>query len=430
MRLSAVFVVIAMVLFALVPAASAQSDPVNSATFTENFLNAQIQANQQPNANLTDLSVDLQPGQIVLVAMVTGRQGNPLEMSLTLVPLVVDGRVTFEATVFMLGGFELDLTQFQANPNAAAAVGAVQDVVGEAAQNNRIQSVTVTADALTLTWLRANPDAPRFDLVDTRISMTVTASYVNDLPGVSNPGNPLLADLVLDFQPGQLMLTGTRTVGDNPAAPFSVTMVPTLNNGLITWTIIALVVDGAPTDAQAIGQMNDDIVGSWRMLFDSLYRSGSLTAIDITDSTLTLTWDTTLANDTPGFENGQGTLVIEEQYLNSAYRVTDPPTYRITDETVDCQPGQVVVSANLNLNNGTILQQVTTFVPSIENGVVIWLVSAVTLDGEPLDPAIIDRFNEAILGWWNGVLWGQLGDYQATNVTVTDTQVEITYRSR
>lgn len=424
MRLLSAFVLVSMVLLALVPGTFAQTDPTNSVTLSESFINAKIQANLPADSRLDNLYLDLQPGQIVVSATVTGGQ-NPLAFDLTLVPSVVDGSIQWEATVLTIGNFDMDLTQFENNPNAAQVTDSLRGVVGDASQSKPVASLTVTADTLKLTWQRADPDGPAIDIVDTAVSMTLAESYVNALPGVVNPDNPALSDLAVDFQPGQLTLTGTRTPQDGDPAPFSLTMVPTIQNGLLTWTVTALLVDGTASDAQAIGQMNDDIAGSWRMFFNGIYRSGNFADIAITDTALTLTWDSTLVTGTPSFEPGQGSLVITEDYINTSYQVTNPTGYSITDAYVDCQPGQVVITANLNLSGGRVLEQVTTFVPNVENGVVRWTVTEATLDGEPLDQAIIDRFNEFLTAWWQGVVWGQAREFQVTDVAVTEDQIEI-----
>lgn len=422
MRKFSVCMMVAVLLLVLVPFTHAQTTPTNSVTLTEAFVNAQIKL--PGDSNLTNLTIDLQPGQIALAATVNLGE-SPLDLALTLVPTVVDGTLEWEATVLTIGGVDLDLAQAGRNRSTADAMNSLNGVVSGAAQDHPIDSVEITDSALTLRWLRADPNDPAFDLVDTAVTMTLTESYVNALPAVTNPANPALHDLSVDFQPDQVTFSGTRTTSDGTDASFSMTMVPNLQNGLLNWTITAYAVGDEAQDAQSIGQMNDDIAGSWRVFFNGIYRSGNFSAITITDTTFQLTWDRALDTGTPSFEAEQGSLVITEEYINSTYQITSPSAYSITNGYADCQPGQVVISADLNLASGTVLTQVTTFVPSVEDGVVVWTITSATLNGEPLDQAIIDNFNEVTHSWWAGIVARQGRDFTVTDVTVTDTEIEI-----
>lgn len=425
MRTLTIFSLLLMFCAALVPipAAHAQTDPVNSATLTEGFINAALTEALPPDSNLSNLRVDLQPGQIVLQATVAGEQG-PVELSLTLVPTVIGGRVEWDATAISLGGFEIGLGQFNQSGTGAATMGDLQSLVNTTTAGQPVESLTITDSELTLTWLRMDPAGPAFDLRDTALSMTVTEDYVNALPAVTNPDNPDLYALSVDFQPGQIVLDGTRFEPDGRQVPISVTFTPTLYNGTVTWAISAMVVGGTAEDEFHVAQMNDDIAGSWRNVFNGLYRSGSLTEVLITDTALTLTWDASL-DTTTQFELGDGTLVIDEAAINEALVVSSPPSYRITDVYADLQPGQVVLTANLNLNDGTVITERAVFVPDVSNGVIVWTITEVTLDGTPLDYETISRFNEATSGWWRGLVWGQMGRYAVTDITVTDSAITI-----
>jgi hypothetical protein len=415
---------VVMLLCPPIMAARAQGNPLDSATFTEAFINAQIQANQRPNADLTNLYINLQPGQLVMSGTVQSAQGS-LDLALTLVPSVSNGRLNLEATVLTIGGFPIDLSQW----TDAGTVGDLQNVISSAAENRPLESLTVTENDLTVTWRRADPDGPALNIVDTSVSLTFTEAYYNALPGVQNPPGGQLSDVYVNFQPGQVTISGTYTPRNGPTAPLIMTAVPTLFNGLVTWTVTAMQVNNAPLDAQALGQMNDDIAGSWRMFFTGLYRAGALANLILTEDTVTLTWDSSVQNEV-GFDVFTGSIIVTEEYINNTYRVTHPRGYSINNVVVDLQPGQVVINANLNLNNGNVLVQRTVFVPSVENGMILWTIAEATLDGEPLDPAIIARFNESVIGWWNWLVWSQVSDYTFTNVRITDTQIEISARGR
>ncbi len=412
------------------PAAQAQEHgPFDSVTFSEGFINVTLQEYMPPDAGLTNLYVDLQPGQIVISATVQGERG-ALDLSLTLAPAVVNGAVQMPATAMTLGGFEIDLTQFQAGSEGTQAVNGLQDMIAGATTGSPVETVSVTDTALTVTWRRADPGAPAVALVDTAVSLTISEAYANGLPGITQPDDPTLTGLQINFQPGQLVLTGTNTEPDGSQVPFSMTLVPTINGGLVTWSVTAMSVGGAAESAFHIGQRNDDIAGSWRAFFTGLYRTGQMTNVVLTDTSMTMTWEGLIEN-APVFDLGAGSLVVTEEYINNAYQVTHPGGYRISDVVVDLQPGQVVITANLNLNDGRVLVEQATFVPSVQNGVIVWTITQVTLDGEALDAETIARFNEeAAAGWLSVLVWEQVSTNRITNVIVTDTEIEIRGVSR
>lgn len=425
MRQLTVFVLLLILCatFVPIPAAHAQVDPFNSATLTEAFINAQLAAALPPDGDLSNLSVDLQPGQVVLMATAQGDQG-ALDLSLTLVPTVVNGRVEWEVTAISLGGFTIDLDQYAQSGTGADAVGGLQGLVDQTAQDHLVESLTVTDIAITMTWRRDDPEGPAFDLVDTALSMTVTEAYVNALPGIAHPDDPDLINVSVDFQPGQIVFNGTRVALNGQQVPFSMTVTPTIYNGTVTWTVAALVVSGTAQDPFHVAQMNDDITGSWRAYFTGLYRSGALTEVLITDTTLTLTWDAALAGPT-AFELGDGTLIIDEAAINAALVVSSPRDYRISNVVCDLQPGQAVLTANLNLADGQVIVERAVFVPGVVNGVIVWTVTEVTLDGVSLDAETIARFNETASGWWHTMFWAESSLYVVTNVTVTDDDITI-----
>jgi hypothetical protein len=428
MRLFGGLILVIGLFMALVLPVHAQETPFDSATLTEAFINAQIQAHQQPGSELTNLYIDLQPGLIVISGTTTGNQG-ALELSLSLAPSVTNGRLDLQATAITIGGLELDLTQWTQSGGGADTADDLQALISGSAQGGQLESIVVTDSDLTVTWRRADPNAPALALVDNALSLTATESYVNSLPAMTNPANPDLSDLHMDFQPGQATFTATRTLADGSQVPVTITFVATVYNGLATWSVQAMIVGDTPADDLEVGQVNDDIVGSWRVFFNGLYRSGQLESIVLTDTTITLTWDADLQSPI-AFDPASGSLVVTEDAINASYRVTNPISYTISNVIVDLQPGQVVITADLNLANGRVLAERITFVPSVNNGVIEWTVTTATLDGEPLDPEIIARFNETLARWWDTIMWRSMGDYMVTSVTVSDTEITITARSR
>lgn len=427
------FATLALVLSLLLPLsfaaspAQAQDTPHNSTTLTEPFLNAKLLAVRRSDARIIDTTVDFQPGKIVLEGIVEADR-QPLELALTLIPRVNNGRLTFEITTLTIGRRTIDLTEDD-HYGTADTITDLHDVIAGAVPSNRLESVTVTDDDLTITWLRADPEAPALALVDNTLTMTATETYFNTLPDMTNPSNPAFDSFSIDFRPGQAVLTTTYMESDGTRYPVEIAYVPTVYEGLSIWSVQAMIVGSNRFDAVAIGQINDDIVRSWRMFFAGLYRTGHLVSVELTDETISLTWDADLQTPIP-FDPAQGSVVVPEAAINGALRVTSPAAYTISNVVVDLRPGQALLSAHLNLPNGRIYIEEITFIPSLNNGVIEWTVASAAVNGNPVDSVTLARFNETMTQAWNAILWRNMSVYRITSITIDDTEIRLTVRSR
>jgi hypothetical protein len=343
--------------------------------------------------------------------------------------MLENGQVTFKATGININGNEFDTSQATQFTGKTGLFGDVQTAVDSAAQGHRIQSLDLDDTSLVITWEREDPDAPALVIVNNTASLTVSEDYVNALPHITQPSDTRMSGVHIDFQPSQLIITATRQDADGSSQPITVTAVPMIYNGLATWSITGVVTGGTPYDAAQIGQLNDDIVGSWRTFFSGLYRSAMLANIALTDDSLTLTWDSDL-NTGIAFQPGVNSLVLTEDYINGALQVRSPADYTISNVVVDLQPDQVVLYANLNLPGGKVVKEQAVFVPEISGGFVTWNVASATLDDVPLDPAIIERFNDATASWLGLGLWEDFSLYDIGWVTITDTEIKISGRQR
>ncbi|MEO1443311.1 MAG: hypothetical protein AAFV33_23110, partial [Chloroflexota bacterium] len=92
-----VLVVVAAALLVPVLTVGAQSEnPVSTLTLTESEINTVLRSYSQNQDS--DLSVDFRPGQLVVNLVVTGQRGNTTNFGLTLVPLLQNGTLDFDAT--------------------------------------------------------------------------------------------------------------------------------------------------------------------------------------------------------------------------------------------------------------------------------------------------------------------------------------------
>ncbi|NDJ78805.1 MAG: hypothetical protein GYB65_21350 [Chloroflexi bacterium] len=412
----AVLMVMAVSL-ALVPAAHAQDDPYDSLTLTEGFINAALAEATTPGEGLTGLYVDLQPGQVILTATITGQQGNPLNIGLTMAPFISGGTIDWNATTLTINDFPIDLTTRAGQDSSQEAVSGLDDLVTSGTDGSPLTGLTVTDNALTLSWQRTNPSDPAVDIVDNDVSLTITEAYANTVLAADTPG------MQVDFQPGQMTMT-MNSVDPNAPGVTTVTFQPVIANGSITWNIVALTTDGVAVDAAQLQQNN--LASAWRMFFTGMYEAGQLSDITFTETTKTLTWDGDLAEGNLGaFSSGGGTAEWTEAYINSTFGVTSS---QYSDLYIDLQPGQVVMSANVTGDSGTVPETIT-FVPVVENGVIRWVITSLTINGQPLDEATIDSLNDTALTSWTNIIW-QSARYTITSVTITDDTISATGDAR
>ncbi|MBL8148181.1 MAG: hypothetical protein JNL34_17525 [Anaerolineae bacterium] len=130
-------------------------------------------------------------------------------------------------------------------------------------------------------------------------------------------------------------------------------------------------------------------------------------------------------------EPANATVTLSEAQINSSFRVTNPAYRRLTNVRVDLQPGQASVSATLTVRTPrgqttTVYQTVSTWIPSIVNGRILWTLSSATVNGSPASSQMISQINAAIGASWRAYWRGQHPG-RATTITVDDNQVVITY---
>jgi hypothetical protein len=95
-KLITTIVLIAVLGMAVVPAIAQEAS--RTFTKTEAQINASYRVTNPRWRSITDVYVDLQPGQVVIRATYTTRGVGPLAVEATLVPSIYNGRVYWEAT--------------------------------------------------------------------------------------------------------------------------------------------------------------------------------------------------------------------------------------------------------------------------------------------------------------------------------------------
>lgn len=118
-----------------------------------------------------------------------------------------------------------------------------------------------------------------------------------------------------------------------------------------------------------------------------------------------------------------------EDQINDAYRVTNPWRRSVTDVTVDLQPGQVVISSTQTYRRAT-YQVEAVYQPSISNGRIYWTLASASANGEPASQDLIGQINASISSSWRNYVRQQAGPGRVQSITITDTDLTVTYTGR
>ena len=130
--------------------ALAQTDTPRSLTLTEARINEAYVVTNPPRQSISDVYVDLQPGQVVIDATFTPRRGDPAATQTTLVPRLTGGRLYWTVTAVMVDGQPAS-AEIVAQVNAYIAAS-WQRYIREHASAGRISDLVITEDDLTLTF--------------------------------------------------------------------------------------------------------------------------------------------------------------------------------------------------------------------------------------------------------------------------------------
>ncbi|MBK8022751.1 MAG: hypothetical protein IPK19_15290 [Chloroflexi bacterium] len=128
-------------------------------------------------------------------------------------------------------------------------------------------------------------------------TLSFTEDQVNNTFWVTNPRNRHLSDVFVDLQPGQVTISATytkrlnRTGTQTEEHSLSVTLVPSVVNGRVSWTVTAAMGDGQPASGDLLAQINAHLAASWRRWISSTRPAGRITGVTITDDAITYTYN-------------------------------------------------------------------------------------------------------------------------------------------
>lgn len=120
------------------------------------------------------------------------------------------------------------------------------------------------------------------------VTVTLSEADINDSYRVTNPARRTISDVVVDLQEGQAVVTATFTGPNTSAVAVSVTLVPTVSNGRLTWTVSEATANGQAASAELLKQINTSISTAWRNYWKGQV-TGKLTAFTISEDSVTWT---------------------------------------------------------------------------------------------------------------------------------------------
>lgn len=154
-KFSVILAVMGIFSLSIVPA-FAQAQRTVTVTITEADINDAFRITNPVRVTISNKSVDLQPGQVVVKATYTPRRPTTgmtaYDIETTLVPTVSNGRVTWSATSVVINGTAVtDLQLTQANN---AIVSAWRRFQSTRIGTQRVTDLTITDTDMTYTVVR------------------------------------------------------------------------------------------------------------------------------------------------------------------------------------------------------------------------------------------------------------------------------------
>lgn len=403
----------------LVPTVAAQE----SYTVTEAQINENFRVSNPRIAAISAASVDLQPGQVVIRGTVAPVTGGTYDVVATYSPSVVEGDVFWTLVSASVNGSSATADQLD-TINATLSAGWQSWWRGATAGLNII-AITVSDTAITYTYDGREPGGISGELVieDDAATLTVTEEEMNNSFITSDYPQGRMTDVFVDFQPNQVVISGTLTLlATGEAVSIQATYSPAVVDGMVEWTVVSVLADGGPADEEMQGHVEAILGSSWNAWWLGRLDNATLTSVQVTDNEIIYTFDldanlpdgvsTTLSED-------QITIVVTEQALNDGFG----ERRNVANAYADLQPGQVVITATYTAPRGNSFNTRIVLVPSAVDGAAQWTVSSVTVDGNAATQAQLEQINNALVNAWTAILQNTAGDGELLSVTITENEI-------
>ena len=260
-------------------------------------------------------------------------------------------------------------------------------------------------------------------------TLTLTEDQINQSYRISEMPRVRFENEQIDLVPGQMVLNADfipQRRGGDPVA-ISVTFVPSVTDGFVTWTVVDASADGEMVSDELLEALNTVIVNSWRRFVHEQVSRHLVESIVITDTDIT--WTYAAGTWVPPVVD-PATVILTEQQINDTYAEYVADRDALDSLTVDMQPGQVLIAAAYTPERtGEPFTVTAPYVPTIENDRVVWTVISTTIAGQPATQEAIDRVNELIETTWQRYIRLQSSG-RVTAVEISDTEMVITLGAR
>ncbi|GEM_PF-4578907 len=215
-------------------------DDLWSLTFTEASINAMDWVITPTGPNVSDLSIDLQQGQVVITV---NRTIEPTTVNYVVIPTAVNDRVAWQVDI------QSDFEASVANTLSTVWRAYFTGIYGEGSMKNAI----VTDNTITFTWdIDALENAERDNTV---VTYTVNEAEMNAVLAEFTTSN-LLA-ISVDIQPERVILNAVGIDQQGNQYIGAISLLPNLTNGNLNWTLEALSVNGIVLEGNAVSTGNN-----------------------------------------------------------------------------------------------------------------------------------------------------------------------------
>lgn len=143
---------VTVLVLAAVPALAQPGPTTATTTITEQQANQAYRATNPASRSVSNVSVDFQPGQVVIDATFTPRWQAPLDVTGTFVPEIRGGRIYWTATAVTAGGQPVSNSLLPPINNALAA--SWRAYVRTQLPAGRITAVTINDTEMVITYAR------------------------------------------------------------------------------------------------------------------------------------------------------------------------------------------------------------------------------------------------------------------------------------
>ena len=290
-----------------IPLTSAQDCPATGTPVTKSYTEAEINSSfrvtNPANRNVSNVYVDLQPDQVLLSETYTWRSPSGLrtdDVVALLIPSLTNGRVYWSVVSITANGQPAS-AELVAQINASLATS-WRRWFGENGPAGRVTDLTITDDTISYTYVPwaagcvPPPVTEESSSISDGTSNTVIFSeaQINSTYRVTNPANRSISNEYVNLQPNQVTITATlswRQRGSGvQTANVAVVLTPTVSNGRVDWNVISITADGQPASAELVAQINASLAASWHRWVSQNAPAGVVTAITITDDTISYTY--------------------------------------------------------------------------------------------------------------------------------------------